>query len=245
MMEAIERGGGVAVWRQIERRLADEIVAGHWREEGRLPSEQWLAARFAVNRHTLRRAVEQLARRGLLRVEQGRGIFLNEHAIDYALGPRTRFSENLLRQGRHPGHDVVSIGETPAPPDVRQALKLRSGAAAIRYEIIGRADGRPLTSGVHWFPQQRLRGIAEKLAETRSITRALTELGVADYRRRSSRITARLPSEEEAQRLQMPRTQPVLVTESINVSGTGTPVEYGIAVFAADRVQLVVEPASL
>ncbi|MDI7047707.1 GntR family transcriptional regulator, partial [Escherichia coli] len=69
----LERGAGVAVWRQIEQILAAEIAASGFGEEGRLPSEGELAKRFDVNRHTVRRAMLGLAALGLVSVEQGRG----------------------------------------------------------------------------------------------------------------------------------------------------------------------------
>src|SRR5690348_16944736 len=67
---AVERGAGVAVWRQIEQILAAEIAAKSFGEEGRLPSEAELAKRFDVNRHTVRRAMLRLAATGLVSVEQ-------------------------------------------------------------------------------------------------------------------------------------------------------------------------------
>ena len=57
----LERGAGVAVWRQIEQILTAEIAASGFGEEGRLPSEGELAKRFDVNRHTVRRAMLGLA----------------------------------------------------------------------------------------------------------------------------------------------------------------------------------------
>ena len=41
--------------------------------------------------------------------------------------------------------------------------------------------------------------------------------------------------------LRQPRNRPVLVTESVNVDSDRTPIEFGIARFAPDRVQIVVE----
>ena len=41
--------------------------------------------------------------------------------------------------------------------------------------------------------------------------------------------------------LMQPRNIPILVTESINVDRGKRPIEYGVARFSADRVQLVVE----
>src|SRR3546814_8669073 len=62
--------------------LADEIRTGQWGEGARLPTEAELAARFRVNRHTLRRAIGGLVDRGLVRVEQGRGIFVRENVLE-------------------------------------------------------------------------------------------------------------------------------------------------------------------
>lgn len=54
----LDRGGGVALWRQIAGELEREITAGAHPPGARLPPEAELAARFSVNRHTLRRAME-------------------------------------------------------------------------------------------------------------------------------------------------------------------------------------------
>ncbi|MFC7539728.1 GntR family transcriptional regulator [Siccirubricoccus deserti] len=68
---ALARGQGVALWRQIAGSLEAEIAAGGLAPGARLPTEAELTARFRVNRHTVRRAMEELENRGLVRVEQG------------------------------------------------------------------------------------------------------------------------------------------------------------------------------
>ena len=104
------------------------------------------------------------------------------------------------------------------------------------------AGGRPLSLAAHYFPSARFAGIAEAWSELGSVTAALRRFGVEDYTRRITRVTARLPEEDECEHLAMPRQRPVLVTESVNVDSDGTPIEYGNTRFAADRVQLVLEP---
>jgi GntR family phosphonate transport system transcriptional regulator len=79
------------------------------------------------------------------------------------------------------------------------------------------------------------------LAENPSITAALAACGVPDYRRQITRITARLPTPDEADLLQQSRSRPVLVTEAINTDPAGVVVDVTQARYAAGRVQLVVE----
>src|SRR5579875_463697 len=93
---------GIALWRQISNALSAEISAGAYRPGARLPTEAELAHRFRVNRHTVRRAMDELSRSGFARVEQGKGAFVPEDVLDYVVAPRTRFSEWIRRHNKEP-----------------------------------------------------------------------------------------------------------------------------------------------
>lgn len=235
------RDSGRAMWRQIEETLVAEIGRGVYPPDSQLPTEKELAERFKVNRHTVRRALAALAQRGLLLVEQGRGSFLVRDAIEYALGPGTRFSANLLRQGKEPATDLLRAGEEPATEIVARRLKIRVGARVIRLDTLGRASGRPLSLGAHYFPAKRVPDMVAQFERWRSITKALKQSGIADYSRASTRVTARLPTPAEAHLLRLATSTPLLVTESVNIETGGRPIEYGEALFASDRIQLLVE----
>lgn len=118
------REGGPPLWRQVEAVLGAAIRAGELKPGAQLPTEFALAARFAVNRHTIRRALAELEAASLIRVERGRGTFVHENVIDYQVSRRTRFSENLRRQNREPSGIILDSGERPAPHAVARALGL-------------------------------------------------------------------------------------------------------------------------
>jgi GntR family phosphonate transport system transcriptional regulator len=239
---SIERGLGVTLWRQIEQSIEREIVAGRLASGSRLPTEAELAARFRVNRHTVRRAMEELERRGLVRIEQGRGSFVAEDVIDYRIGPRTRFSEVIARANRAPSGRVLRIGEMPAPDAAAAGLRIRKGRPLWLVERLGLADGRPVSYGMHYFPQARFPDLPDALAASGgTLTRALAACGLADYTRASTRVTARLPTEAEAEHLRQPRNRAVIVCENVNIDSDGVPVEFCIALYPAGRVQLVFE----
>jgi GntR family phosphonate transport system transcriptional regulator len=237
----LTRREGVALWRQIQQAIEAEIASGGQRPGARLPTEAELSARFAVNRHTVRRAMEELEARGLVRIEQGRGSFVAEDVLDYRLGPRTRFSENIRRESREPEGKLLRVAEVPAEAALAESMGLRRGRPVILVERLALADGRPIVLGTHHFPAQRFPRLPALLAENASITAALSACGVPDYRRQVTRITARLPTPEEAELLQQSRSRPVLVTEAVNVDPAGAVVDVTHARYAAGRVQLVVE----
>ncbi len=236
----LERGSGVALWRQIQKIVEADIARETFAPGDRLPTEQELAERFGVNRHTVRRALGVLEQKGLVRIEQGRGTFVREDMVEYALGRRTRFSENLLRQSRSPEGRLLDAREIAADNRVAEALALPPGAPVIHLVVAGHADGRPIKISSYWFPQARFQGLIQAYRETGSITAALARCGLDDYQRKVTRITARMPSARDAEVLRQTRTRPILVAESVNTDAHGTPVEFGLTRWASDRVQLVV-----
>jgi GntR family transcriptional regulator, phosphonate transport system regulatory protein len=242
LTEPMLRQDGIALWRQIATRLQNDIGSGRYQPGARLPTEADLSQHFRVNRHTVRRALEELSRSGLVRVEQGRGSFVAEDVLEYAVEPRTRFSEWIRRHNKEPSGRVLQLKETAAESQVAAGLGIRAGSRVVLLERLGFADERPVSLAHHYFPAARLRGLADELRTSPSITEALKSVGVKDYRRQVTRVTARLPSVEEAELLRMPRNRPLLVTENVNVDQTGMVVEFGISRYPTPRVQIVFEP---
>ncbi len=238
----MERNTGIALWRQIAQALEGEISSGVYPAGSRLPTEAQMAHRFGVNRHTLRRAMSSLQDRGLIRVEQGRGTFVQDDVVDYLIGRRTRFSENVKRLGRTPGGRLVRGEPMPADARVAKGLGIEPGQLVLLIELIHAVDNRPLTVTAHFFPAARFDGLVDVYRRTGSITEALKHFGVDDYFRKQTRVSARLPTSNDARFLHMPRSQPVVVAESVNVDAQGTPIEFAIARCAGQRMQFVFEP---
>lgn len=237
----LQRRSGMALWRQIQDWLEFRIKEGEMPPGSKLPTEQELAGRFGVNRHTVRRALTLLAEKELIRTEQGSGSFVREQVIDYAVGARTRFHENLLRQERKPRGELVSSGIIPATTEVARALELEKGESVIVLETLGEADGVRICLASAHFPQARFPGLDGHFRETGSVTQALRHYGVMDYRRKSTHISSRLPSAREARMLRQAKTRPILVTESINVDPREWPIEFCETRFASERVHFIIE----
>lgn len=237
----LSRESGVALWKQIQQVLEAEIAQGVWPPGEKLPTEFQLAERFDVNRHTVRRALAGMEEKGLLRVEQGRGIFVHEHVIDYMVTKRTRFTENLRRQNRSTDGKFLFVEMEGAPEKVAKALGLREGDPVICCAKVSYADGRPINVSETYFSAVRFPGIEDVLRECESITEALQRCGVRDYTRKTTRVIARLPSQADADHLRQPRNRPVLVTEGLDVDEQGRPVSFGASRWASDWVQIVFE----
>jgi len=237
----LEHSGGIALWRQIVRAIEQDVTAGALAPGARLPTEAQMSERFGVNRHTVRRALEELSRAGLVRVEQGRGSFIAEDVLDYAISARTRFSEWIRAHNKEPGGRVLEVRELAADAAIAAGLGLPVGAPVLRMVRLGLADGRPVSLADHHFPAARYPGLLAALRDCQSVTAALARVGVADYRRQQTRVSARMPQGNEAELLRMPRNRPLLITESVKIDAAGAVVEFGITRYPTPRVQIVFE----
>ncbi|MDR3440880.1 phosphonate metabolism transcriptional regulator PhnF [Telmatospirillum sp.] len=232
---------GISLWRQIQQSLVEDIERGRFRPGDRLPTEFELADRFKVNRHTVRRALGEMEKNGLLRVEQGRGTFVHEAVLSYVLGKKTRFTANLNSAGREAGHRLLASWTENADETLAETLAIAEGDPVSVLETMGSADNRPITLALEYVPANRFPGFPQAYAIEGGMTAALRHFGIENYDRKWTRILARLPQGHEADLLQLPKNRPVLVTEALDVDGAGQPVGYGITRFASDRVQLFVE----
>lgn len=70
------KGGAPPLYRQVCDQVEALAMAAELGDERPLPPEGQLIERFGVSRGTLRRATDELARQGLLRIEPGRGTFV-------------------------------------------------------------------------------------------------------------------------------------------------------------------------
>lgn len=231
---------GIPLWRRIERALLDDIAAGRIVAGEKIHNEIELADRFSAHRHTVRRAIASLVQKGALRIERGRGTFVHHDPIDYVIGRRTRFEENLLRQNRNHRGKMLWFAETSAAPAVAAALAIREGTKVIVADTINSDNDIPISLARLFLPAKRFHGFPEAYEEAKgSVTAALNKCGVPDFVRHFTRISTRLPTVDDAKLLRQPTSLPILQIESVEADLKGVPVKYATARYAGERVNLV------
>lgn len=228
------------IWRSIAATLQAELAQGLYRPGDRLPTEAELAARFGVNRHTVRHGLAPLIEAGLLHSRRGAGVFVAARPTDYPLGARVRFHQNVAASGRTPSRKITRLETRPASPDEAEALKLAPEAPVHVIEGISLADNQPLAMFSSVFPAGRFPALLAAMAEQTSVTVALSACGLTDYTRAETRLTAKLADVLQANALHLQLGAPILRSVAVNVDAAGAPVEYGKTWFAGDRVTLTV-----
>ena len=232
---------GISAWKQISDNIETSIKNKTWKPGDKLPTEMELAKAYRVNRHTIRRSVHELVEKGLVSVEQGRGMFVPDYVLDYKLAKRTRFSEVVSSQNKFPGGRALSGEVIKANKKVSEALTVPLEGKVCLLRTIRELDGVPIVLASHYFSASRFPDFLERFEEFKSVSKTLDSYGLGNYERQSTNISARMPNSEEIASLKQPANRPVLITESVNVDSFGEPIEFGISAFSADRTNLIVE----
>lgn len=230
------------IWKSIAETLEAEIAKGLYPPASRLPTEARLSARFGVNRHTVRRALGDMADRGIVRSRRGAGVFVEAPPTDYPLGRRVRFHQSIRASGRLPEKRVLRVETRPGSPEETEALGLAPLDPVIVYEGVSLAGGMPIAHFESAFPARRFPGLTTTLETTASVTEALRQNGVPDYVRAETRITAVAASATQAAMLNVRDGAPLIFSRAINTDLGGTPIERGSTWFVGDRVTLTVSP---
>ncbi|WP_424944590.1 phosphonate metabolism transcriptional regulator PhnF [Aliiroseovarius crassostreae] len=231
----------MSIWKTIHDSLLQDIQNGQYGPGDKLPTEAALAARFGVNRHTVRRALAELAAQDLVISRRGAGVFVQHAPTDYPLGARVRFHQNLRAAGKIPGKKMLAFETRRANAQEAQALALEEGAKVHVYDGLSLSDGHPIAVFRSIFPAERFPEMQQALTEMNSVTAALAHHGVADFTRAETRLSARPCPATQARHLGLRDGAPALFSEGINVDRQGRPVELGLTWFAGERVTLTLE----
>ena len=237
----VEETAGIALWRRVADQLERAIADGTYPAETRLPGEIEIALRLGVNRHTVRRALAALADRGFVRAERGSGTYVETPRLRYPIHSRTRFSEIVGAAGREPGGRLLGSAIEDAEPDIARRLDIAPRTRVIRLDILRSVDRLPVSAATTWLSANRAPDVGRIYRKTRSLTRTLAQLGIHDFRRQSTRISAAIADAADAARLRLTPGRPLIVVDSTDVTADGRPILTTRARLAADRIELVIE----
>lgn len=225
-------------WTRIKEAIEREIEVGTLTPGSRLPTEPELQELYGTGRHSVRRALAELAREGSLSIEQGRGTFvLPQPRIEYVIGPRTRLRKNFGAQGIDVAGEALGSDVLPASVDVAEALQLAENADVVVTHRLTRADGVPVSFGSLFHSFARFPDFPERRGVLGSVSAVYRSYGIDDYLRGTTTVYARPARPEEAQRLRQHPEMPVMLVRAVDTLPDGTPIAFSKVVWSATRVR--------
>ena len=231
----------------IAEQLAAAIASGALAAGARLPPERHLAESLGVSRMTVRQALGDLERDGLLRRVVGQGrrdVRVRAGLRRDPAGGTAGLSAELRRQGGANAVEPISAEVEPAGRRVAAALDLKRSDRVVVITRLRLAGGKPLAVERSSLPSRLFSDI-----EDMDLSGSLYDLMDDGFGLRPVRAVEKLELVEarpsDARSLGIRRDAPLLLVERIGYAADGTPVEFARDRFRADRTRLEIESAPL
>jgi len=148
------------------------------------------------------------------------------------------FSEEMRRIGMTPGAQVINTELVDPPEQAAVHLMVAQGEKVLRIERVRYADNAPISYAVDQIPAWV--GLSPDADFSGSLYQLLAAVGV--YPEESVHtIEAALADMVVAHRLEIPAGSPVLHCQDTTYDATGRPINYGLAIWRADRYSYTVK----
>ena len=144
----------VPLYEQAAEALRRDIRNGVYDAKYRLPTEEDLSAKYGISRITVRHALTELVREGLVERKQGKGTFICRPTMHKDLKRSgVSFTELCESNGKRAGAKLLAGGiETISNPRVAEWLGLNIGDEVLRIKRIRYADDVPCVIEDNYFP---------------------------------------------------------------------------------------------
>lgn len=201
-------------------------------------SEKVLTEKFGVNRHTVRRAVEELVKQGVLEKRHGFGTFVAEKRLAYRIKGHQRLTEAVEANGLSVETTVLSKRTILARGSIAENLQLKNGEEVIQVNTLRKIDNKELALISHFLPKAFCPEVLESY-ESGSLGSFLINVYGIKAKRISSLVSSAMPNASDNFQLGMMGSQPILKVKTLNKDDvSGKIIEYSVSRFRSDMIQL-------
>lgn len=228
----VDRSSPVPLYFQVAQHLERMIESGELPMGTRLENETDLAGRLGLSRPTMRRAIEHLARRGLVVRKRGIGTQVVQAKVtrDVEL---TSLYDVLAKAGREPSTRVISFSTEAAPDELAARLGIAPGTQVYVFERLRFAGGEPLALMRNYVPAHLL-ALNEADLKEQGLYDLFRANGIA-LRIAKQAIGAKAATTAEAKALGETRRAPLLTMERSAYDDQGRAIEHGNHLYRASR----------
>jgi GntR family transcriptional regulator len=223
------------LYQQVYLSLRERIISGELAAGSLLAGEQEMAKTLGVSRITIKRAFNELASRGLVHRQRGRGTTVAAGGvIPLVAGSFDTLVESLQRMGLQTEIELIAVQDEPAGPKIAERLEIEPDALVQRATRLRRLNGEPFSYLVNYVPIAIARRYAlEDLASTSMLT--LLERAGASPQEAEQWISAVAAGSAIAAALDVAAGAPLLKIDRVMRGARHRPVQFIEVHYRPDR----------
>ena len=233
--------GPTPLYYQLKNILKSRILSNELKGNQRLPTETELCIEYNVSRVTVRQALSELMKDGLIYRDRGRGTFVTEGAE--LKRPELKGSiENLIAAAKGSRIRVLSYKEIPPPPNIAKILQLRKTERVFQLELVRFIPKGPFGYSFIYFPFSLGKIISpNELNEMTEIITFVEEKLKTKAHRAKQAIDVGVADKVLAENLSVQPKTPLLIIERNYYTRRGSVMFVAITYFRPDLYKYEIE----
>ncbi|NRR28741.1 GntR family transcriptional regulator [Oxalobacteraceae bacterium] len=227
----------IPLYTQVKENLRERILDGSYPAHAKLPAESELSTIFGVSRITVRQALNDLQKEGVIFKIPGKGSFVSKPKAFQQLTQLEGFGEAMTRMGYEIYNQVISHKTIAAPPQVAQQLKLAQGEDVAEIKRVRFLNREPVSLELTYLaPELGERLLREDLASRDIFLILENDFGIA-LGHADLQIDAILTDDSLALALRVEQGSAALRIERLTHAADGQPLDFEYLYFRGDAFQ--------
>ena len=227
----------VPLYSQLKELLRTRILDGTYPPLSRMPSEAELGKAFEVSRITVRQALGDLQKEGLIFKIHGKGTFVAKPKAFQNVSTLQGLGESMSQRGYEVINRLRSFKTVSADAQVAARLQVAEGDNVVQIKRARLVNRELVSLEITWLPE----AIGKRLEKADLVSRDIflilendcaLPLGHADLA-----IDAILADAELAGALEVEEGSPVMRIERLTHTADGTPLDYEHLYYRGDAFQ--------
>ena len=227
--------GKQPLYSQLANTLRDHIE-NDLEPDDLIPSERSLSECYGLSRTTVRLALKELERMGLIYRRHGRGTFVADQSgrvTDLTGG--YSFSEQQRDLGREPKTVILEFETIEANKFLAQHMQLAIGDKVFRIKRLRLADNVPMMLETTFIPTSQFLSFSREKLEENSLYHIMEAEYNVTIHYAEEEFKASIAKQSDAEQLDIPEGAPVLNLERTTYSDHNGIVEFTLSVARADQ----------
>ncbi len=237
--ESSDEGAAIAtlpLYTQIREVVRRRILDGSYAPHSQMPSEAQMMEAFGVSRITIRQALGDLQKEGLIFKVPGKGSFVSKPKAFQNLSRLQGFGEAMTPAGYETYAQVLSARAVPAEAAVAQRLQVAPGEKVFEIQRLRHLNREPISVDVSYFPLPLGQRLAQEDLPARDIFVILENDYGLHLTHADVSIDAISATEPLARLLRTPEDAPLLRIERLTFADD-QPLDFEYLYYRGDAFQ--------
>ncbi|REK77732.1 GntR family transcriptional regulator [Paenibacillus paeoniae] len=242
----IDKDSPIPIYYQVASSMRERIANHEWKVNEKIPSEAQLTEVYGISRVTLRKSLDVLHSEGIIKKEQGKGVFVqkNPQPVLHDFSLPTTLSSRMQESGVNVTPLVISTHISKPIAYINQMLELDEDEPLAYLKRIFIYNNMPIGLNRSWLSSKKVPGITEnRLIDNRL---SLTLANVYNFKPVSIKnsIQSIIPDAVDMKTLNINYLSPATLVKSTSYLADKSPLEYSATIWLGDRVKFNLDIAN-